>query len=89
MAPRNRLHDAWLRLDEVKENRANIGVLMGVGAARNLFVDWVTSGCPSYFEPLATAPATVREAMSPLRAFLSTCTAAEIDEFVELVEANR
>jgi hypothetical protein len=59
MAPRNRLFRAWLALDEVEENRANIGVLMGVGTARNLFVDWVTSGCPSYFEPLATAPPTV------------------------------
>jgi hypothetical protein len=84
-APRNRLYRAWLALEAADANNAD--QQKTVGPARALFLDWVTSGRPSYFDLLATAPANVREAFSPLRALASICTPAEIEEFVELARA--
>src|ERR1700733_13602636 len=82
----NRIYEAWLNLGEFIECRPP-GVAEGVAGARQLFIKWVEAGHKrEYFEPMASAPANVKEAFSVLRAFTSNCTDAEFAEFLELTK---
>lgn len=87
MARANPLFEAWQGLGAADPGNAD--QQRAIGPARALFLDWITSDRRrAYYEPLAIAAPPVREAVAPLRAIAATCTAAEINEFIELAKAT-